>query len=871
MSYQPYLISNYATGFDRERQPWLLPNDAQDELLDGFVYRGVWSKRPGYSQFAIGQKGSAPYCESRMVKRVSNAAMTGAIDSTNRTYTLTATTPVRRGTFTATGNTPSQSLTDNGLGNFLYTTVNISAVALTNPCAITTAAPHGYTTGDQVFISNVGGTTELNVLTVFTITVTGVSTFTLDGINATTYTTYTSGGTVQKVAGTINYTTGAVSVTFATAPTAGTVLATYDYHPGLPVMMVANFYTATNVRQLVVADTDYVNRFNSATNRLDDISPASAYTGTNSNFFSWTNYPTSAGSPRLLFSNNVDVVQSYDGSTITAYAYTSAEFTSLICLHLFQFKDRLVLLRTTEDGTVYPRRIRISGFGTNADVFDDTAPGAGVIDIPDASWIYAAAFNRDDLIIFTENSTWILKFTGNDTVPFTLDKLDESRGSGAPYSGITYLNRTTTASPRGFIMSDGYQVQRYDDKIPYFSFDEIDQDNFNLCFAGSVDEDRDHYLIYPTPGQTQSDQILITNYEEDNFSVYRLPLSCMGNFIEAFDTTWSDLSNFNNWDEMAARYGSWNAFAYMKGLPFAVGGGHNGQIWRLNVNGIEDNGCKIRAMSVIDTNTLQIETDYNNFVAGDYIFLEGISGMVEANNKQGAIKSIITANRVFQIDIRTINFSTYTYGGQASRVIPFESITKKFNPFAQDSKKVRCGYMYFYISASTVGTMRNIPITAITQVTEAQVTAPNHQLSTGDIVVIQGVVGMLQINGKNSSITVVDDNIFTLDAIDSSSYAAYSSGGVAMADDKCFLDVDVYVNDILERTQLEDYALATITNPYRVNCTPDDRDDGSKRWYKIYINQTGRFVQFRLRNTQALSKIEIQAMMPGFAGVGRLI
>lgn len=41
MNYQGYLIANYATGLDKELQPWLLPDDAQFELLDGFVYKGV--------------------------------------------------------------------------------------------------------------------------------------------------------------------------------------------------------------------------------------------------------------------------------------------------------------------------------------------------------------------------------------------------------------------------------------------------------------------------------------------------------------------------------------------------------------------------------------------------------------------------------------------------------------------------------------------------------------------------------------------------------------------------------------------------------------------------------------------------------------
>jgi hypothetical protein len=303
MAYQPFLISNYATGFDGERQPWLLPDDAQETLFDGFVYRGVWSKRPGYDQLATGQRGSAPYCESRMVHKISAAAMTGVIDGVNKTFTITATAPVRRGTFVVNGSNPVQVMTDDGVGGF------------------------------------------------------------------------TGAGT-----GTINYTTGAVSVTLTVAPiAASTVTATYDYHPGLPVMMVANFYTSTNIRQLIVADTKYVNRFNSVTNRLDDISQAVAYTGDETNFFSWTNCPPAAGTARLLFTNNKDLIQSYDGATVANYAYTLAGVATLTALQIFHMKDRVILLRTNENGTVFPRRIRISGTGANIDVFDTTATGAGVI------------------------------------------------------------------------------------------------------------------------------------------------------------------------------------------------------------------------------------------------------------------------------------------------------------------------------------------------------------------------------------------------------------------------------------------------------------------------------------------------------------
>lgn len=71
-------------------------------------------------------------------------------------------------------------------------TGDISGATQANPCEITSTG-HGLATGAQVIIRDVDGMTELNNLT-YTITVTGVNTFTLDGIDSTAFTAYTSGG-----------------------------------------------------------------------------------------------------------------------------------------------------------------------------------------------------------------------------------------------------------------------------------------------------------------------------------------------------------------------------------------------------------------------------------------------------------------------------------------------------------------------------------------------------------------------------------------------------------------------------------------------------------------------------------------------------
>jgi len=734
MSYQPFLISNFTTGFDRELQPWLLPTDAFTDLEDGFVYRGVTQKRDGYQGFARGIKGIPT--ESRMVHQVANVApATGVIDGANMTFTWTLTTPLARGRVVITGSNPAQVLTDNGAGTF---------------------------TGD---------------------------------------------GT-----GTINYTTGAVSVTFTAAPIAlSTVLATYSYHQGLPVMGIMNYYPTNNIRQLIVADTTYVNRYDPVNDRLVDISSAVAYNGNNSDFWSWVNYQSATSAPRLLFANGVvgDVIQQYDGTNIVAYVTDFG--ATLNARQIFDVRDRLVLFDTIEGGVRFPRRIRISGTGANCDSFLNTSPGAGFIDIPDNTHFFGADFNRDDVLFFTEAATWILKYSGNDVTPFTLQKIDGSRGSLAAFSVTSYLNRTLAASPRGLIICDGYQVDRMDNNIPQFSFNDIDAKNFQHCFSGFLDEERDVYLLYPSAGdikpalvpENASDRILTINFEEDNYAVYKIPLSCMGNFQVAFTLLWSDLTaanGFPNWDSLASKFGNWNAFPFDKGSPISIGGGHKGEVWRLNVSESEDNPLNIRNLVVIDADTVRVTTDWNNYNVGDNIVFEKVGGMIEINDKQAAIKApIVTPYTTFDVEIKTLGFSAYTGGGEVSKTIPFKCTTKKLNPWVDADKKVICGWIYFYVSVAETDLTEYDPIQQI------QVPVP------------------------------------------------------------AFLRVDVLTNN----NEGTDFSKPTFT--YLVDCTDPVLELGTKKWVKIWINQVGQFLQLQLSNDQAGAQIKVHAIMPGFKPIGRLV
>jgi len=75
------------------------------------------------------------------------------------------------------------------------TAASISGITQANPCVITTSAAHGITIGSKVALSGIGGMTQLNGVTTY-VTATTSTTITLGGINSTSYTAYTSGGTV---------------------------------------------------------------------------------------------------------------------------------------------------------------------------------------------------------------------------------------------------------------------------------------------------------------------------------------------------------------------------------------------------------------------------------------------------------------------------------------------------------------------------------------------------------------------------------------------------------------------------------------------------------------------------------------------------
>lgn len=175
---------------------------------DGYVF-GATSNQTGTWYTAILAKGSATPTAAQVrtgsptgfISRF-NVAVTAAVGNTQ---TVTGLTFPFHDVYHVLNNGNGDSAVSQNLALFKtpptgqqYVTlslVSISAITKANPAAITTSGAHGRITGDWVEVFGVGGMTQINGAWTQCTVVDGTH-LTLNGIDSTAYTTYTSGGVI---------------------------------------------------------------------------------------------------------------------------------------------------------------------------------------------------------------------------------------------------------------------------------------------------------------------------------------------------------------------------------------------------------------------------------------------------------------------------------------------------------------------------------------------------------------------------------------------------------------------------------------------------------------------------------------------------
>lgn len=133
--------------------------------------------------------------------------------------------------------------------------------------------------------------------------------------------------------------------------------------------------------------------------------------------------------------------------------------------------------------------------------------------------------------------------------------------------------------------------------------------------------------------------------------------------------------------------------------------------------------------------------------------------------------------------LKDIDDTSVTFTGAGVAAYPAFALTGSGTPFAKTTHNGQaCGV------TDVAGNVRNINlgmtciattkvITGATQTNPVKLQIPSHGYTTGQLAVIVGVVGMTPINDKLYKLTVIDANTVSLDGVDGTGFAAYTSGG----------------------------------------------------------------------------------------------
>jgi len=191
---------------------------------------------------------------------------------------------------------------------------------------------------------------------------------------------------------------------------------------------------------------------------------------------------------------------------------------------------------------------------------------------------------------------------------------------------------------------------------------------------------------------------------------------------------------------------------------------------------------------------------------GDEIYISGVGGMTELNNNYYLVTYINTNTfSLTDIDgnaIDTTTYTAFTSGGTCQKIYevdtPYEEADLYELQFAQKAdlmyithpnyeprKLIRSGEASWTLSTFTrTDDPFTKTISGISQADPGVVTATAHGFENGDIIEINGVVGMTEVNENTYKVANKAANNFELTDpetgadVDTSGFTAYSSGGV---------------------------------------------------------------------------------------------
>lgn len=221
----------------------------------------------------------------------------------------------------------------------------------------------------------------------------------------------------------------------------------------------------------------------------------------------------------FVFTNGVDIVKRYDGSTVEDVPNLPSS-GNVVCQTLALYNNCLFLINCTEGGTAFPRRIRRSN---SADPTDWTTGIAGFDDLYDAEdHLLGAELLGPYLIVYAERSIIRGEFIGTGGINFKFDTMVRGEGvisstAVADAGDVHYcICQSNIYAYRG-----GFDLEPVGDKVYYKIFGsqgEMNPSFKHRSFTFYVEELDEVWFFYPSTSSENCDRMLRVNLAEETWA-----------------------------------------------------------------------------------------------------------------------------------------------------------------------------------------------------------------------------------------------------------------------------------------------------------------------------------------------------------------
>ena len=678
--YDKFLIAPINVGLQNDIEPFLLPDDAFARLNNAYIRHGRVRKRFGSMHMgALGQR------SSRLRIALTGGAGVGVTDGAGAATGLISTSGA--GTTYKVGQMFS-------IGTELFTVTALGTPANMLISGATTTATYNTTTGAFNFV---GATPTTKVYFYPAEPVMGLTRYEVGSIN-----------NQPSVAFDTNFAYEYSGAAWARMGTA------YWRGANNNFVWTCNWRGVTSDKPILFASNFQVANLNGVGTATDD--PVWWYDGAawHSGFDPATGFPVAPG-----------VNGSWYFAPTGAGAANRGPYVRTARI-VVPFKNRLLLLNTVENtnpggsGAVgvnihYGNRCRYSingsPFATNAWYEPRRTDGvkvskhAGWLDAPVEEDIVSAEFIKDRLIVYFEQSTFELAYTGNAIKPFVWQQLNSELGSQAQFSTVPFDKVILTVGNTGVHACNGSNVERVDEKIPDEVF-KIKNKHEGVQRVAGV---RDYYteMVYwafPASAGPEDfvypSRILVYNYKNGAWAFNDDCFTCFDYFEQQSDVTWEEC--FLTWAEYEA---SWTSGVLQSNFRQVIGGNQEGFVTIINAE--LDNNAPALQISKVQLATpmaglVTLTIIDHTIPVGSCISLNNMNGLTFTGDGDPLyiVVAIDIAAHTVIINTEFSNCAitgTYTGGGLAARVSNPNILTKRFNPYMQKAQGVYLAKVDFYV------------------------------------------------------------------------------------------------------------------------------------------------------------------------------